>query len=189
MADSSLIVICCKCKSPLPVSPRNNGLYLACPTCGSQFRIDIFQALNKKKRSTAPQALTESSQATCFYHEEYQAEIACDSCGRFLCGLCDIKFHGGHHCANCIASLKNESSKLVRSETGWAGLVFLILFVSMFLWFMSFLLIPAALFLYFKKGRGPQRVLPPPWYELPGVLLMAVLAASTTVALIVAVFS
>jgi hypothetical protein len=56
-------------------------------------------------------------EASCFYHADNRAVVACDACGRFLCSVCDVDLDDLHLCPTClrqgrrkgsIAALENE---------------------------------------------------------------------------------
>ena len=39
-----------------------------------------------------------------------KAVIACESCGRFLCTLCDLEFGGRHICPNCLSAGRKKGA-------------------------------------------------------------------------------
>ena len=105
-------LICGNCKSPLGISSipdagglLNSGRQLRCPSCGSGFIAEIFPALFRDPEAGLGRAVVAAEgQAACFYHPLKKAEVPCDSCGRFLCALCDVELNGGHLCPNCLQS-------------------------------------------------------------------------------------
>lgn len=162
MSTVALTVLCRKCKTPLPREVKNTGHLMACSNCGEAFRLDLFPAIVSKEKTDGPKSITDIDQATCFNHETYQAESVCDSCGRFLCGLCRISFHGGTSCAACIQEMKSKDhQKIVNQETNWASIAVVTFVISIPMFIVSVFLIPLAIFLYIKKGRSKNRVLKP----------------------------
>ncbi|MBG85304.1 MAG: hypothetical protein CMO80_00175 [Verrucomicrobiales bacterium] len=71
--------------------------------------VALFPAVYRKADvvSTGDAVLAEG-ESSCFFHAEKKASIACDRCGRFLCGLCDIQLGNEHICATCIESGKKK---------------------------------------------------------------------------------
>ena len=47
-------------------------------------------------------------EASCFYHPAKKAVLPCESCGRFLCAVCDVEMNGQHLCPACLASGKKK---------------------------------------------------------------------------------
>ncbi len=73
-------------------------------------QIAVFPAFSwTTAAGTRPQLALEEGESTCFYHPDKRAVVPCDTCGRFLCALCDIELHGKHLCPACIAPGKAES--------------------------------------------------------------------------------
>lgn len=95
-------VLCPSCQVPLEFQQTTE--LAACPRCASQLKLDLFPALLRQLSGRAGESLMDSSEASCFYHEEKRAEVACDQCGRFLCGLCDIDLGTKHICPGCLES-------------------------------------------------------------------------------------
>jgi len=54
--------------------------------------------------------LSGEDQSCCFYHPQKQAVVACDTCGRFLCGLCDLAVGQRHVCGPCFRRAMLEST-------------------------------------------------------------------------------
>jgi len=54
--------------------------------------------------------LSNEDQSCCFYHPQKQASAACDTCGRFLCGLCDLQAGSAHICGQCLQRAMQEST-------------------------------------------------------------------------------
>ena len=74
----------------------------ACPECGAVVQAAVFAALLQEAGGGKNEPAQADIDATCFYHPEKKAEIACEHCGRFLCALCDVDLLGEHLCPACI---------------------------------------------------------------------------------------
>ena len=98
-------VACTRCHAPVPVELLNTDHIAPCPSCQAALQVDVFPALLRPAASAAlaPSAVAEG-EATCFYHAQKTAHVACDACGRFICALCDIELPGGHWCPTCVES-------------------------------------------------------------------------------------
>lgn len=185
MSAIALTVFCGACRKMLPVDPERSGTLLECPGCRGSYRVDLFPAVMRRNEASLPQGTTLETQATCFYHENYQAKVACESCGRFLCGLCDVPFLGGHHCVRCIENMQHEKKPvLVNSEFRYLNVATMLLLVSIPFWFLSFLTLPAALIMVIKHFRRKNPVLPTSIYEV-GTFVAAALIGIALVSLIV----
>src|SRR5580658_8979442 len=98
-----MLLTCPSCKVALPPSLYNTPDLYPCPACSIPIRIEVFPALS------APQAVGQSGEtilvegeSSCFYHPAKRAVVACESCGRFLCALCDLDLNGQHLCPGCL---------------------------------------------------------------------------------------
>lgn len=102
---------CPKCRSTVP-SPEGVGRGAAeCPRCRSHLEVTAFPALFSGPRLGRPgEALVDASDASCFFHSEKRAVIACESCGRFLCSLCDLELQGAHICPTCLAAGRKKGA-------------------------------------------------------------------------------
>jgi hypothetical protein len=98
--------ICCPtCRSPLPGRLFNTGGFEPCPACSSQLKIAAFPALGTARTcGQSAEDLLSDEEAGCFHHPDKRAVLACESCGRFLCALCDIDIAGRHLCPSCVQS-------------------------------------------------------------------------------------
>ncbi len=78
----------------------------------------LFPALFRVDRVDAESIGLVVGESSCFFHETKKATVACSSCGRFLCGLCDVEIGGDHICPSCIDSQmqKGQLDTLERSR-------------------------------------------------------------------------
>jgi hypothetical protein len=155
-------VACVDCKKDLPADFENAGAFLACPSCLSRLRVFAFPAL---RRSTAPVVAAPTmgvAEASCFYHAAKQAVVTCDSCGRFLCALCDVEIGSAHRCPSCLAAGK-ESRKLETVENRrilYDGLALALAILPILIWPATLLTAPAALYVVLRYWRTPLSILP-----------------------------
>jgi hypothetical protein len=95
-------VVCQRCFSALP---EPGGEEIRCTQCGAHARLMIYPALLRPPdRGRVGETLMIDGQSSCFYHPEKAASVPCETCGRFLCTLCDIELGDRHVCPGCLGS-------------------------------------------------------------------------------------
>ena len=85
----------------IALAPATSGATI-CGACNAHFETALFPALNRKIETALPEAISANDEASCFYHAENKAVVACSGCGRFLCSLCDLEVKGAHICPACL---------------------------------------------------------------------------------------
>jgi len=82
-----------------------------CPHCGATLEISVFPALLRPLAAgQLGETIHSDQESACFYHPRRQAVVPCESCGRFLCSLCDVDFNGRHVCAPCLESARGQGA-------------------------------------------------------------------------------
>ena len=123
---------CPKCHGALPV-PSGEGRGIAvCPRCRTRAEFEAFPALFAGPRIGRPgEPLVDASEASCFFHTEKKAIIACESCGRFLCALCDLEMDSRHICPTCLAAGRKKGAlkNLDQFRITWPGIALLMTIV------------------------------------------------------------
>lgn len=158
---SEHVLLCPKCRAALPDALYNREAFAPCPNCGSAMRCQVFPALYAGPRIGRPgELLVDASEASCFFHPEKKAAIACESCGRFLCALCDLDFSGRHICPSCLAANRKKGAlgNLDHFRFSWTGLALLLSVVPLVVYpltFFTFLTAPAAIAVAFIGLRKP----------------------------------
>ena len=154
---------CTKCGTPLPAETFNPVDLMNCPSCGRFLRVEVFPALFRENAvGQDGEALLTDSEASCFYHPQKKAVVACESCGRFLCALCDVEFHSQHLCPACIETgdkkgrIKSlEKGRLLYDDVAMGAAVLPLLF-----WPVTLLSAPIALFIAIRYWKAPSSVIP-----------------------------
>lgn len=126
---SVAILKCPKCRTPLPEAFFNAGRFAPCPSCRRAVQCETFPALHAGPRLGRPgDPLVDASEASCFFHAEKRAAVACDSCGRLICSLCDLDMGGRHICPQCFSSGRKKGAlrDLDHYRTSWASIALLI---------------------------------------------------------------
>ncbi len=157
---------CPACGTPLPVAGLMPGAFAPCAGCGAPTDVRAFPALYRPASNSTPAADSLPGDATCFHHPTRVAVVACGSCGRFLCGLCDLDIGDRHICAACLHAEHEDGgasgrrlSRIVQYDSLALALV-VIPPLSLIFWFMSCFGAPTALFLAIRFWRRPMSLLP-----------------------------
>ena len=105
-----LIFKCSKCgQESSPGKNYDSSLFYKCSSCKSRNYVEIFPAIrNEIQKGERPEAAM-NEESTCFKHSTNIAVAACESCGVYMCKLCDLEIEGRHLCPDC---LKNKPPEL-----------------------------------------------------------------------------
>ena len=154
---------CPRCAQALDWRSFNRSAMLSCSSCKALLAVEVFPKLFEPVGQGAlGAAFLSDGEASCFHHPRKQAVVACESCGRFLCGLCDMDLNGKHLCPNCIDTglQQNKIKDLQRSRVRFDHVALALAVMS---WICTFTIIfpvflaPAAIFIsirYFKRPVG-----------------------------------
>jgi hypothetical protein len=129
-----------------------------------QLRADIFPARYRPlETGLSAEAVTAGTEASCFYHPKKRAVSHCDTCGRFLCALCDLEINDQHLCSACL-ELGQKKKKITNLENhrilyDKIALFLSILPFSLILWFFSLVTAPAAIFVVIRYWKAPAGLL------------------------------
>jgi hypothetical protein len=170
MTATRTLPACPKCRVTLGPAMFNLGRFARCPGCGSELWVEAFAALVRPiAKGSAGEVVLVPGESTCFYHENKKAVVVCDACGRFLCGLCDLDFHGQHLCPACLESGKKKKT-IVQLED-WRFLhgrqALMLAILPLYLTGL------AALFLCLRHWRTPGSLVRPARWQMPVALVLA----------------
>lgn len=134
-----------------------------CSGCGSSVRVLAFPAaLTPVAAGKTGDLILVDGEASCFYHSEKKAVLACSYCGRFLCSLCDVEMNGEHLCPPCIESgkkkgkLKNLENHRVRYDDVALALAILPMLFSC----LVALTAPIAMYVAIRYWNAPGSIIP-----------------------------
>jgi hypothetical protein len=115
------------------------------------------------QKGQSGEALVIDSEASCFYHPAKKAAVICDSCGRFLCSLCDLDLEGRHLCAPCLqnAQTKGTIQELESKRTLYDGIALGICLFGLVVFYVGFITAPAALYLAIRHRNAPTSLVRP----------------------------
>jgi DNA-directed RNA polymerase subunit RPC12/RpoP len=163
------------CQRCYALVQQPQGSEQRCSSCGAHVLLTVFPSLYKPpEKAKAGETLLVGEQSSCYYHPSKAAVLACDSCGRFLCALCDIELGEQHVCAACLASSETELQE--RLERGRSLPDNVSLDLSIFPLFLCTPLIvftaPMVLFLCVRYWRADISLVPRLQWRLPVALLL-----------------
>jgi hypothetical protein len=154
------VLQCPSCNAEWPTTSTSGSV--DCPGCHAEFAVDVFPALHRPEPRTAVggEALVIGDEAGCFYHPEKKAVVPCDSCGRFLCALCDLDIGGAHWCPACLE--KGRSAHKVAAvdsqRTSYPDIALLLALLPLILWPITLVTAPTALFVAIRGLKKPASV-------------------------------
>jgi hypothetical protein len=150
---------CTACQAPLPPDALAGAGPVRCGRCGASLEISVFPALFRPLASgRAGETVLTDQESACFYHPRKRAVVPCESCGRFLCALCDVDIGGRHTCVTCLEAarargalprLENQRTRHDRIALALATYP-LLLFV-----YPTLLTAPVALYLSVRALKAP----------------------------------
>ncbi|MEO6034778.1 MAG: hypothetical protein ABIQ35_05955 [Verrucomicrobiota bacterium] len=180
------LVTCSKCKAVLPREQYNAG-FVSCPTCASSLSVMVFPALVREAVAPAAEQVMVEGEASCFYHPQKKAALPCDSCGRFLCALCDVELGGQHLCPACLDSGKKkgklkslENQRVLYDRIALTTAVLPMLFV-----WTSIIGAPVALFISIRYWNSPGSILGRSKARFVIAIILGVLQIAAWIAVII----
>lgn len=154
------LVTCSKCKAILPAE-QYNAEFVPCPSCASSISVVVFPALFREPIVTPAEHLVIEGEASCFYHPQKKAALPCDSCGRFLCALCDVELGGQHLCPACLESGKKKGKlkSLENQRVLYDRIALVAAVLPLLLVWPSLIGAPIALYIAIRYWNAPGSIL------------------------------
>jgi hypothetical protein len=171
------IVRCGKCSGALSIPEATGAGPVNCRFCGAVTQVWLFPALYRPRGGQSAQALQEEGHSGCMNHPQKRAVAVCDTCGKYLCALCDVDWNGEHLCPSCIGHRKNSDlAGALRTEYIHYDLIALFLaLLAIPTSFFGVFIAPIALFIGWRFWNAP-------WRPVPGrkwTMVLALVLAST----------
>jgi hypothetical protein len=107
-------------------------------------------------------SLQTDDEASCFYHPEKKAVVACESCGRFICSLCEISMAGRRLCPNCMELGRNQEkiAELVTHRSLHDQIALSLAIVPLLIYFITLITAPMAIYFSIRHWKSPTSILP-----------------------------
>ena len=167
-------VVCGGCAAQIPTNYWNVGGQLPCPGCARGVEVHVFPAAMRRAEGAAPEPVITGEEASCYNHPMHRAAAACDSCGRFLCALCDIPTGAAHVCPACFET----GGSRILERTNFDSLALAIATLPMLLCWLPILTTPAALYFAISHWNDPSPVVPRGKWRLWLTLIVAAMQAA-----------
>lgn len=169
--------VCANCSVAVPPEVWNLPEGTVCEGCQERIFPHVFRAFFVKTELAGPARLQAEGEASCFYHATNQAVIACESCGRFLCALCDLDLDGRHLCPACLDRGINvqQSVSLETRKTQYDAIALhLVTWPVLTVW-LTIVAAPAALYLVIRHWKTQMSILPRTKIRLWTALFLAII--------------
>jgi hypothetical protein len=190
------MISCAKCEIPLPFDAQGTSEY--CPNCrrscvGHRFPAALTTTGEIPKHAESVIVLGEAS---CFYHDNKRAVVACDGCGRYLCNHCQADWLGRTLCLGCIHTQREVKgagefqSRVTLYDNVALSLLILPFLTLVYGFFLVMFTAPVALFLVVKHRNASRGIVPRGRWRLvlAGALSLFVMLAWVGV-IVAAIFS
>ena len=157
MRLQSPLTYCHVCLANIAYAP--DGAIVGC-RCGARAQAFIYPAILRLGASSTGEAVQAEGEAVCFAHEDKRAVAACDSCGRFVCGLCRIEWGSRVLCPACINAAEKRTDLLTRSRPLYDTMALAIALGSLVIFTLSLVTAPIAIYLAIRALRAPRSLVP-----------------------------
>jgi hypothetical protein len=178
IGTAKALIACTNCSAPLAHESLNQEELAICPSCGVMIRADVFPAIFKSlSQGTAGELLFFEGEASCFYHHNKRAVVACASCGRFLCSLCDVDFNDRHLCPTCldVGKKKGKIQNLENHRILHDNLCLALAIVPLIIWPVTILTAPLTIYFVIRYWKRPSSIIKRSKIRLVIALLIAVI--------------
>jgi hypothetical protein len=149
---------CPECRTPVREPSLNRPAGSQCSGCDSLLQIEVFPAhFRQQGPGQAAESILVEGQAACFYHPGKNAVIPCESCGRFLCALCDCDLSGKHYCPGCLETgrTKGQIHKAESRRTRYDNIALTIATAPLLIFYFTIITAPIALFYAIRHWNSP----------------------------------
>ncbi len=150
---------CPACYGKVPLTNTAPIDLQECPLCQQELGVRVFPAINREfdLPATGKRVLVDD-EASCFFHTTKRADVACESCGRFLCALCETPFAGKILCPECLerAESDGELEELIGLRYRHGSIALMIALVPLLFWPLTLITAPIAIGYAIKtwKAKG-----------------------------------
>jgi hypothetical protein len=189
------LIQCPACKATLPEGVFNQAELVPCSACQKPVHIELFPALFRPMQTgREAEAIMLEGESNCFFHSGKKAVVPCQSCGRFLCSLCDCELHGEHFCPNCLEAgktkgkIKSLENQRFRYDSIALGLVVWPV-ISLFGIYFTILTAPMALFIAIRYWKTPPSLVEKTRRRFVLAIVFASLQIAAWVFLLISIFA
>jgi hypothetical protein len=151
-------VQCPHCRAPLAGEFFNQPDLAPCPACSVPLQVEIFPAFFRKASpGQSGEAILVEGESGCFFHPQKKAVRPCDSCGRFLCALCDCELNGQHFCPACLEAGKTRGKikSLDSQRTLYDSIALALAVYPLLIFYFTLVTAPMSLFIAIRHWKSP----------------------------------
>ncbi len=172
---------CPKCGDPISPTACNTGEMTPCGRCGTRYQALVFPAILRTFEMPAAGAgVIQAEESSCYYHSAKKAVTVCESCGVFLCALCDVSLNNQHLCPKCIEKGKAkgrmkhlENQRILYDDMALRLALYPVLLVITV--YFTFMTAPAALFIAIRYWNAPGSIIGRSKFRMVLAILFATL--------------
>ena len=183
------LVQCPKCRATLLEGIFNQPELLPCPACNVPLQVEIFPSLFRKiTPGQSGEALMVEGESSCFFHPQKKALLPCDSCGRFLCALCDCQLNGQHFCPTCLETgkTKGKIKSLENQRTLYDSIALSLAVYPLLIFYFTLITAPMTLFVAIRFWRSPLSIVRPGKIRFVVAIILALLQIAGWVMIFIA---
>lgn len=165
----------CPCCSQIFSFEKIAQQHFRCEKCSEEIQTIFYPALVQPSSHSQITPILGSS-STCFFHPQKSAKSICESCGIFVCALCETESHQKIYCVKCLEKgiTKEKDPTFVQSSILYDGIAWGLALAPFTLFFTILTPISAlaviVLFLFYRKKS--KSILPrTPWRWICALLL------------------
>jgi len=158
----TVLPACTKCRVPVQPDFCNQPYLSPCPGCSEPLQVRVYPAFFRPITVTSGESLLVQGESGCFYHPEKKAVLPCDSCGRFLCALCDVEFNSQHLCPACMqaGNKKGKIRNLQNHRTRYDNIALALAIFPLLIFYFTFITAPGAIFVAIRYWNAPGGIIP-----------------------------
>lgn len=148
----------------LPGELVNHPEMTPCPHCGAPSLVQLFPAFFRPVAAgQTGELLVLDTEASCFYHPDRKAIVPCESCGCFLCALCDCQLSEKHFCPACLetAPKKGRIRNLDNERTLYDSIALALAVLPaavVFGVYFTFITAPLAVYVALRYWNAPRSI-------------------------------
>lgn len=167
---------CPKCKVPLAgldsAGEVGEGL---CEACATPLEFTLFPARHRGKRVMRAERSLEGD-STCYFHPTNHAASICDTCGRYVCVVCEVTAEDGRKlCPPCVSASRKKTVQKADEIVVYDQMALSATLIPILVWPITLLFAPLAVGLIIRGWRKPRSLIRPGRWRFVVAGILAVL--------------
>lgn len=180
---------CPKCREPLAgLEVMGDAGAGRCGACSTPLEVTLFPARRRGKRVVRAEQSLEGD-STCYFHPTNHAAAICDSCGRYMCAVCEVPAEDGKKlCPPCVSAARKKTVRKADEIVVYDQMALSAALVPMLMWPATLLFAPFALGLVIYGWRKPRSLIRPGRWRFVAAGIVALLQIGGWIAMGVALW-